>query len=260
MCVAAGANLKLTDEGISNLISNCSFQDDGDNIANLTPMQISGWSWTITCPRGLVNSGGNGLQGNGGNVSLAEPWTTYGNVTVFMRENTSLAQTIEVPEDGEYLFSFVEAHRKSYDDARQIPYTIKIGDVLVFKGNPTSSAKFTRHSVSVALTRGSYELEIHFGDDSLEEPAGRQGAIVYFDDFRLSPAAETRQPRRAKMEFARGSGLILDNAFPCVLDNVWVDGTEVRARPMRIAAAGVSVQGEGVVKPLRPTGLRILVR
>ena len=259
VAVESGAGLQLLDDEIANLVSNCSFQDDGDTYRNLVPMTVSGWAWTITTPRGDVNSSGNGLQGNGGNCSLKAPWTMYGNVTAFMRECTSFTQSVDVPADGEYTLSFIEAYRSGYDEAKGIVYTVKIGETLVISGHPTSSSVFTRHVKTVNLRKGRYDLVIHYGDDSLASAVGRQGAVMFLDDIRLAPDDQVFQNRLSVLELSHGASLSLDNAYPCVLDRITVDGQKVRVRVSDLRAAGVTVSGLGKIKSSNPPGLLVIV-
>jgi len=184
----------------------------------------------------------------------------YGTVTAYLRENTSFTQEIDVPADGAYVLSFIEAYRKSYDEATNIVYTVTIGDTPVMCGYPTSSAAFTRHVVSANLKKGRQNLVFHFGDDSLESAVGRLGAIMFLDDVRLAPAEAVAPVRMAALELESGATLVLDNAYPCVLDTVTVDGRPVRATNAQLSAAGVKVTGLGSVKAFTRNGLMLLLR
>lgn len=256
--VASGATLRLADLG-TNIVQNGSFERNilapGVNFMNSnTPCD----DWRLSCvtPNSQNGSGGNngGVQGNGGNITASGPYTTAGSYTAAIREHCQLSQTVQVPEEGDYVLSFVYAMRKAYGSTTA--GRVLLDDEPVGPELPRNDRAFTRVDVKLHLAAGAHPLAFHVHAGA--STAG--GPMMLVDDVSLR-RVKTPPVLAGALNLASGSVLDLRNTEPLEVSGpVTVDGVPFRGGRAALARRGVVLLGEGEIQVGQPIGTVLLLR
>jgi len=237
--VSAEGVLAFSSVGRENLVVNGSFEADGQRTDNVA-MNPAGWSVGKSKETDL-NVNGSGLQGNGGNVTSSGPFTTSGTVTVYLREDSTLSQTVSVAAAGKYRFSFSKACRDAFYSTT-MPLEVTVDGVSVLTSSGSSAAAFERVEVDVDLAAGEHTVVFATGEPSTRVS---DGAMVFIDDVRLNPIKTQGEMDAGVIDMASGSTLRLDNVEKVSIWDFRVDGARVRGGRAAVTAAGVNVVGSG---------------
>lgn len=242
--VAAGGTLKLTDISASNLLSNASFEADAITTSyGFEAKSPTGWTM-VRLEENTGNGSNSGIQTNGCSVSSGHPTTSAGVKTAYLRQKTRLSQTVNVPESGNYRFSFARARRDySGNGANYDDFSLKasVGG-HEFAAITATSTTFERFSQIVALPAGENTVTFETDGDN-----AFNGPMFFIDDVRLSKVSPLGELDGISLEMAQGSTLHLDLADEAEVSMpvFSVGGEEVNGRRGAIARAGVTVSGEG---------------
>lgn len=251
--VSAGGVLAFSPIGRKNLISNGSFEVDGPQ-TNIVAMNPTGWTVVKTKSTGN-NTNGSGLQGNGGNVTSSGPYTAARTVTVYLREYSTLSQTVSVTDAGKYRLSFSKACRDRHYSS-SIPVTVTVDGVTVFESTNNSTSEFERFSADVYLDAADHTVTFTTGKPSTSE----NGSMVFIDDVRLNPFKSQTEIDAGTIDMASGATLRLDNIEKVVIKDFRVDGMPIRGGRAAAGAAGVAVSGSGTVRFGDKLGLTVFLR
>ncbi|MBR2307629.1 MAG: hypothetical protein IKA48_10605, partial [Fibrobacter sp.] len=251
--VAAGGALAFSSIGRKDIISNGSFEVDGPK-TSIVAMNPAGWTIGKTNPTGN-NTNGSGLQGNGGNVTANGPSTVAGTVTVFLREYSTLSQTVSVTDAGNYRLSFSKACRASHNSSL-MPVTVTIDGKIVFESTSNSKDEFERFSVDVYLEAANHTITFATGSPSTPE----NGSMVFIDDVRLNPFKSQSEIDAGTIDMALGSTLQLDNIEKVVIKDFRVNGVSIRGGRGAAKTAGVNVTGSGSVRFGEKIGTVLIVK
>lgn len=257
--VAAGGTLKLTDVSASNLIANASFEADAiTKSAGFEAMSPAGWAMA-TLESNAGNGSGSGIQSNGCAVSSVHPLTAAGVKTAYVRQKTRLSQTVNVPESGNYRFSFVRARRDySGNGANYDDFSLKasVGG-HEFADISTGTGSFERFSETVALGAGENTVAFETSGSN-----SYNGPMFFIDDVRLSRIVPLGELGDAAVSMSPGSTLLLDLAdeTEVELPRFTVGGTEVNGRRAAVSRAGVTVAGEGDIRVGKITPTVLILR
>ena len=251
--VSAGGALAFSPIGRKDLISNGSFEVDGPQ-TNIVVMNPTGW--TVGKTKSTENNkNGSGLQGNGGNVTPNGPSTAARTVTVYLREYSTLSQTVSVTDAGKYRLSFTKACRTQFYSS-SIPVTVTVDGVTVFESTNNSTSEFERFSADVYLDAADHTVTFTTGAPST--PAN--GSMVFIDDVRLNPFKSQTEIDAGTIDMASGATLRLDNIEKVVIKDFRVDGMPIRGGRAAAGAAGVAVSGSGTVRFGDKPGLTVFLR
>lgn len=249
LTVSAGATLALSAYGES-VVSNGSFEADGPKAYG---DQAKPRNWTLKSGP----TDGWGLQTNGGTLTPNGPLTPSGQTTVFLRENTSIGQTVSVAAAGTYRLSFLSADR-NFATSWQIPVSVRIdGTEILAIGTRVRESGFTRHSVEVELAAGEHEIAFATG---VVGSAVTLGNIVFLDDVRLCRIRATDLVVGATVKMETGSTLNLDVPGRATIESLFINGARVVGGRSAIVQAGVSVTGFGKVRAGGPRGGLLILR
>ena len=251
--VAAGGALAFSSIGRKDIISNGSFEVDGPK-TSIVAMNPAGWTIGKTNPTGN-NTNGSGLQGNGGNVTANGPSTVAGTVTVFLREYSTLSQTVSVTDAGNYRLSFSKACRASHNSS-SMPVTVTIDGKIVFESTSNSKDEFERFSVDVYLEAANHTITFATGSPSTPE----NGSMVFIDDVRLNPFKSQSEIDAGTIDMAPGSTLQLNNMDKVVIKDFRVNGVSIRGGRGAAKTAGVNVTGSGSVRFGEKIGTVLIVK
>ena len=258
--VAAGGTLTLRDGDGRNLVVNGSFEADAVAAAGSQSYNPgkgpTGWTFDYDTAQIDGNTPTPGVQQNYGNMSLTYgSYTKYGQKTVYMRSNTTLSQTVEVPADGLYEVSFLQGTRNNYN-SYEIPLTLAIdGMVVVSNAARTAYYDFFRSAARVNLTAGPHTLTLSTGY------ATHLFRMLFIDDVRLTSLAGTNLLYGNALAFESGATLDLRNVEPIYLaGGVTVDGREVKGSANALRRAGLTVTGSGEIQIGPPQGTMLLFR
>lgn len=251
--VSAGGALAFSPIGRKDLISNGSFEVDGPQ-TNIVVMNPTGW--TVGKTKSTDNNkNGSGLQGNGGNVSESGPTTPDAPSTAYLREYSTLSQTVSVTDAGKYRLSFTKACRTQFYSS-SIPVTVTVDGVTVFESTNNSTSEFERFSADVYLDAADHTVTFTTGAPS----TSANGSMVFIDDVRLNPFKSQSEIDAGTIDMASGSTLRLDNIEKVVIKDFRVDGMPIRGGRAAAGAAGVAVSGSGTVRFGDKLGLTVFVR
>ena len=239
--VSAGGALAFSPIGRENLISNGSFEVDGPQTNNVA-MKPTGWTVGQTKTTNN-NKNGSGLQGNGGNVTPSGPSTAARTVTVYLREYSTLSQTVSVTDAGKYRLSFTKACRARFYSF-SIPVTVTVDGVIVFESTNNSTSEFERFSADVYLDAADHTVTFTTGAPS----TSANGSMVFIDDVRLNPFKSQTEIDAGTIDMASGATLRLDNIEKVVIKDFRVNGANIRGGRGAAIAAGVTVTGSGSVR------------
>ncbi len=160
-----------------NLIRNGSFESWAGALTQKTwtylhtsgaaiPDDWSSWS------RDVANNAGPGL------AKAGSPWfggnPTDGTMAAFLQGFCTLSQTVEIPADGTYLFSFDYIGRKNYANLR---LHVEVDDLLLSHVDATDTAAFKRQTFGLYLTAGTHTLSIRGDSQDYAKPIERCAAI-----------------------------------------------------------------------------------
>lgn len=251
--VSAGGALAFSPIGRENLISNGSFEVDGPQTNNVA-MKPTGWTVGQTKTTNN-NKNGSGLQGNGGNVTPIGPSTAARTVTVYLREYSTLSQTVSVTDAGKYRLSFTKACRARFYSF-SIPVTVTVDGVIVFESTNNSTSEFERFSADVYLDAADHTITFTTGAPSTSV----EGSMVFIDDVRLNPFKSQTEIDAGTIDMASGATLRLDNIEKVVIKDFRVDGMPIRGGRAAAGAAGVAVSGSGTVRFGDKPGLTVFLR
>ncbi|MBR4257690.1 MAG: hypothetical protein IKQ17_01525 [Kiritimatiellae bacterium] len=251
--VSAGGALAFSPIGRENLISNGSFEVDGPQTNNVA-MKPTGWTVGQTKTTNN-NKNGSGLQGNGGNVTPSGPSTAARTVTVYLREYSTLSQTVSVTDAGKYRLSFTKACRARFYSF-SIPVTVTVDGVIVFESTNNSTSEFERFSADVYLDAADHTITFTTGAPSTSV----EGSMVFIDDVRLNPFKSQTEIDAGTIDMASGATLRLDNIEKVVIKDFRVDGMPIRGGRAAAGAAGVAVSGSGTVRFGDKPGLTVFLR
>jgi hypothetical protein len=239
--VSAGGALAFSPIGRKDLISNGSFEVDGPQ-TSIVAMNPTGW--TVGKTKATDNNkNGSGLQGNGGNVTTSGPSTAAGTVTVYLREYSTLSQTVSVTDAGKYRLSFSKACRTQFYSS-SIPVTATVDGVTVFESMNNSTSEFERFSADIYLDAAEHTITFTTGAPS----TSANGSMVFIDDVRLNPFKSQTEIDAGTIDMASGATLRLDNIEKVVIKDFRVNGANIRGGRGAAIAAGVTVTGSGSVR------------
>lgn len=253
--VAEGGAFALN-ELAGQLVKNGSFEADGlHSFEKWTP---TSWTWTVVATN-AGNGNGSGLQQNGGTVTPSGPNTDYGQMTAYLRSSYRLSQTVQVPADGTYRFSFVRA-RRARNDYAWSTFHLKASvsndsKDLVYEDISLSGTQYERFAQDVTLKAGACTIAFETYGENVQN-----GPVAFIDDVSLSPVTAIGDVQDVTVNLSRGSLLRLENVNPVHIQNVTVDGTPVNGGRSALKAAGVTITGTGKFKVGDPQGMFLLVR
>lgn len=259
--VASGGTLALCSGDGKNLVVNGSFEADAVVAAvgaqSYNPGSgPAGWTFDFDPTPVGGNSPMPGIQRNYSNMSSTYgSYTAYGQKTVYMRRNTTISQTVEVPADGLYEVSFLQGCRNNYNSFK-IPLTLAIdGNVVISNAARTDYYDFERSAVRVNLTAGEHTLVLATGEWS------ELFAMLFIDDVRLTSLAGANDLEGNAIAFESGATLDLQNVEPIYLaGGVTVDGRAVKGSEKALRRAGVIVAGDGTIQIGPPQGTVLIFR
>lgn len=253
--VAEGGAFALN-ELAGQLVKNSSFEADGlHSFEKWTP---TSWTWTLVAAN-AGNGNGSGLQQNGGTVTTSGPYTDYGQMTAYLRSSYRLSQTVQVPADGTYRFSFVRARRARNDYAWStfhLKATVSNDSKdLVYEDISLSGTQYERFAQDVTLKAGACTIAFETYGENVQN-----GPVAFIDDVSLSPVTAIGDVQDVTVNLSRGSLLRLENVNPVHIQNVTVDGTPVNGGRGALKAAGVTITGAGKFTVGDPQGMVWFVR
>lgn len=256
--VASGATLRLADLG-TNIVLNGSFEHNiiapGLNFMN-SNTACDDWRFSCVTPNSQNGNGGNngGVQGNGGNITASGPYTAAGTYTAAIREHSQIQQVVQVPEDGDYVLSFVYAMRKAYGTTTA--GRVLVDDEPVGPELARNDQAFTRVTVKLALTAGAHPLAFHVHAGV----ANAGGPMMLVDDVSLR-RVKTPPVLDGALNLAAGAVLDLRNTEPLeVAGAVTVDGSPFQGGRAALARRGVVLLGEGEIQVGLPGGTMLILR
>ena len=251
--VAAGGTLAIV-EADGNLIANGNFEADG--VIDFTGMAMKGWVCERLEPFTTKNSGGFGLQCNGGTVAPSGPATPYNVETAFLRECNRISQTFTVTESNTYVISFVQSCRK-YLSGYRMQTTVTVDGVEALT-TPVQSAyyDYTRFTAEITLAAGEHTITFTTG---ATETSG-SGEMVFIDDVSVRLKSAEAVQSEGEIRMASGSTLQLDNSDPVNIKYFYVGGVKINGRRSAIADAGVTVTGSGMITVGVPRGFTLSIR
>lgn len=253
--VAEGGAFALN-ELAGQLVKNGSFEADGlHSFEKWTP---TSWAWTVVAAN-AGNSNGSGLQQNGGTVTPSGPNTDYGQMTAYLRSSYRLSQTVQVPADGTYRFSFVRA-RRARNDYAWSTFHLKASvsndsKDLVYEDISLSGTQYERFAQDVTLKAGACTIAFETYGENVQN-----GPVAFIDDVSLSPVTAIGDVQDVTVNLSRGSLLRLENVNPVHIQNVTVDGTPVNGGRGALKAAGVTITGAGKFTVGDPQGNVLFIR
>ena len=198
--VAAGGTLAINPVGLTDLVVNGSFEADGQR-KNIVAMNPTGWTVGKTQSTDR-NTNGSGLQGNGGNVSESGPTTPDAPSTAYLREYSTLSQTVSVTESGYYRLSFLKACRSTLY-SYSIPVTVTVGGKTVFESTENSIDEYEQCSADVYLEAADHAITFTTGCPSHDT----EGSMVFIDDVRLNLLKDQGELSGGTVNMASGSTL-----------------------------------------------------
>lgn len=252
--VAEGGAFALN-ELAGQLVKNGSFEADG--LYSFQAKTPTGWSLTKVAEN-AGNGNGSGLQQNNGTVTKSVgPYTDYGEMTAYLRSCWKLSQTVQVPADGTYRFSFVRA-RRARNDYNWSTFHLKAtvsndSKDLVYEDISLSEKQYERFAETVSLKAGACTIAFETYGENTEN-----GPVAFIDDVSLSPMIGDVQD--VTVNLTKGSALRLENVSPVHIQNMTVGGVPVNGGRSALKAAGVTITGAGKFKVGDPQGMFLLVR
>lgn len=259
--VSPNATLRVLSGKGENLVTNGSFEDNAATFAGTTSylaMNPGGWTmqYNGTSTDATRNSG---LQRDGGAITASGPNSPFGMMTAYMRESTSLSQTITVPADGDYRVSFIQASRiRSGVSSYEIPLVLSIdGKAVISNAARIATYDYFESATNVTLTAGAHTLQFDTGAHA------RIDAMLLIDNVRVESLKAENDLQEATVALEPGSTLVLDNTSPLIMPSgsVTVGGVAVRRGTREtLAKKGVNVEGEGEIVIGTPTGLTVIIR
>ena len=252
--VASGGTLDYRTVGDTVLVDG-SFEQT--KVVGYTPISAADYRWKMAyLGENVGRDMQSGIQHNGSAMSTAEPWTTVGEQTLYLRNESTATQSFTVPEAGLYRLSFLQASRR-YGNSQKLGLTVKIdGESVLFNAGKDAHYDFYRTEKDVELSAGAHTLVF-------ETDAGSQenGAMVLLDDVSVRPVADRNTIDAAsELHLDAGSTLILGNIEKIVVDQVYVGGELIRGGRRQLEAKGVTVVGNGAIQCGKPLGLILSVR
>ncbi len=248
--VAAQGRLTFAETSLgANLVRNGSFEED---VTTGYRTNITAWTASFTG----AHRSPSGVQKNGSDISKEGPvLTSAGTQTAYLRFDTRISQTIDVPEAGTYRLSFLRAPR-NYVNSDQLALRVTMDGTTIASIAPHTKNVFTSSEMDLELEKGSHALSFRaMGGTSQYE-------MLLLDDVRLERVYTGVMPDASGSVFnlASGSTLVVPDTGTLVLDTVFVDGKSVRGNASALKAAGVTVTGTGKIRIGAPLGLVIYVR
>lgn len=256
--VPAGATLALRAAGV-NLVKNGSFEEPGGSSATDWKFVCTGW--TFSQLEGRTNGQESGGQNNGSVVS-PDYRTPYGCATAFIRSSMQMKQSVSVPEDGEYVLSFVHSQRNyGQDPSYKNPISVTIDDAEVVNiQERTANIDFTRVTATpISLKAGKHELSFK-NTGAVGNP---DGAMVFIDDVSLSKKTiDVTFANGACIDLVTGSVVRLDNAEKLEFDKgaFTVNGQPFNGTRNMLRSKGVVIEGEGKIQVGTKLGLTVIFR
>ncbi len=249
--VAAGGTWCLADTDESILV-NGDFEQQQYNFQAVTPT-----GWTLTREVTPRNEG-SGLV-HVGDAVLGGMLPAEGNEAAYLRELTTLSQVFTVPESeaGNYRLSFARASRGGGYPSQAMPVEVYVDGELVGSspGQAAGAQLFERYAFEVELTGGEHTLSLRVG--TVDKPI--QGQMVFVDDVRLNRITPMGEVTSA-VALNAGATLRLENACPCRLLNLTVDGEPVAGGAAELRARGIAVTGSGSLRVGPRGGMVIILR
>ena len=255
--VAAGGTFSLR-ETEGSLIKNGSFESpETSGFEAKTPER-----WAYSRVRTITGQdAGSGLQKNRGSVTKDGPWTTFGEQTAYLRNGYRLTQAVRVPVAGKYLFSFVRARRNRSGDYDFSDFSLKAsvskdGDKHEFMVD-LSPKTFESFEQVLELSAGTYQVSFEtIGENT------QNGIMAFVDGVSLSSQATypIGDVQDVTVNLKPGSTVRLDNVEEVHIQNVLVDGRRIYGNTSHLKAAGVTVEGQGVLRMGMNPGLMVIIR
>lgn len=263
--IATAAKLRFSNVNtFGNLVADGSFEQNTVN-GNKNFDNGIGSNWEVEVVEVNNNNNGangaviSGIQGYGGNVTSGNrPVAVEGSgaYSAAIRCQVRINQTVTIPDDGCYILSFSAAKRYRSDyESTAIRLCPQI-DGANIASIELGSEKFELTKLSVNLSKGEHKLSFYVDSDW----TGDGGPMAFVDLVNLAPVVPIPDIENCSINLKSGSVLMLDNIQPVYVSDFMVDGCKIHGRRKHIEAAGVVVQGEGVIRVGNQTGSIVILR
>ena len=250
LSVASGARLTLSGSAV-NLIVNGGFEDSGCETHT-----TGAANWTFTKSSSAHESG---HQRNGCAMTASGPAAPEGSFTAYLRDTSTMAQTVSVAESGVYRLSFQQACRKTHNSWRLGTSVSVDGEVRLTVPSQDSAYDFAAHSVDVELTAGDHTI-VFATDAGTGASADVTGNMVFFDAISLVRVLPVSDLTPVRISLVSGSVLRLEEGVSIVTENLFVNGEKFGGSASRLMRLGVIVEGTGTLKAKAGSGLVILIQ
>ena len=248
LSVASGARLTLSGSAV-NLIVNGGFEDSGCETHT-----TGAANWTFTKSSSAHESG---HQRNGCAMTTSGPAAPEGSFTAYLRDTSTMAQTVSVTESGVYRLSFQQACRKTYNSWHLGTSVSVDGEVRLTVPSQDSAYDFAAHSVDVELTAGDHTIvfatDVGTGTDVT-------GNMVFLDAISLVRVPPVLDLTSVCVSLETGSILRLEEGVSIVTENLFVNGEKFGGSASGLTRLGVIVEGKGTLKAKAGSGLVILIQ
>ncbi len=258
--VHSNAALRILSGNGENIVKNGSFENDAKDLRVSTYYAMDPDGWTMAYNGTSTDSTRNsGIQRDGGTITSAGPYSPFGMVTAYMREETTMSQTITIPEDGDYRFSFIQASRiRSGVTSFKIPLWVELdGKTVISNAAQNANYDYFESATNLTLSAGEHLLKFKTGYHN------NISAMLFIDNVRIESLAPENDLREARVSLSSGSTLVLDNAkeLRIAKNGVTVDGNAVeKGDAGKLAALGVNIEGEGKISIGAANGFMIILR
>ena len=246
LSVASGARLTLSGSAV-NLIVNGGFED-----SDCKDYKTGAANWTFTKSSSAKESG---HQRNGCAMTTSGPAAPEGSFTAYLRDTSTMAQTVSVSESGVYCLSFQQACRKTHNSWHLGTSVSVDGEVLLTVPSQDSAYDFAAHSVDVELTAGDHTIVFATGTGT--EVTGN---MVFLDAISLVRVLPVSDLTPVRISLVSGSVLRLEDGVSVVTENLFVNGEKFGGSASRLMRLGVIVEGTGTLKAKAGSGLVILIQ
>lgn len=249
LSVSSGARLTLSGSAV-NLIVNGGFEDSG-----CETFTTGATNWTFTSSNSDRVSG---HQKDGCAMTESGPTAPEGLFTAYLRDTSTMAQTVSVTESGVYRLSFQQACRKSHNSWHLETSVSVDGEVRLTVPSQDSAYDFAAHSVDVELTAGDHTI-VFATDAGTGASADVTGNMVFLDAISLVRVLPVSDLTPVRISLVSGSVLRLEDGVSVVTENLFVNGEKFGGSASRLMRLGVIVEGTGTLKAKAGSGLVVVI-
>lgn len=249
LSVSSGARLTLSGSAV-NLIVNGGFEDSG-----CETFTTGATNWTFTSSNSDRVSG---HQKDGCAMTESGPTAPEGLFTAYLRDTSTMAQTVSVTESGVYRLSFQQACRKSHNSWHLETSVSVDGEVRLTVPSQDSAYDFAAHSVDVELTAGDHTI-VFATDVGTGATADVTGNMVFLDAISLVRVLPVSDLTPVRISLVSGSVLRLEDGVSVVTENLFVNGEKFGGSASRLKRLGVVVEGTGTLKAKAGSGIVVLI-